>query len=129
MGNPLKPPTVLAALAIGPSLENSTRVIPAQDSVVAGTTYTLVLQDDGLWKRCTNGSAVTITIPPNSTVPLPVNSSIIFSQDGAGQVTLAAGAGVTLHSAGAKLASAAQYAVIQIFQNSANVWSVFGNLT
>ncbi len=55
MGNPLKPPTVLAALAIGPSLENSTRVIPAQDSVVAGTTYTLVLQDDGLRLRLVLG--------------------------------------------------------------------------
>lgn len=128
MSNPLPPPTVVPGLAVGPSRENSTRVIPAKDSVVAGTTYTLVLQDDGLWKRCTNAAAVTITIPPNSSVAFPVNSAVIFSQDGAGQVTIAAGAGVTLHSAGGLVATSAQYAVVQIFQNTANVWTLFGSL-
>lgn len=128
MGNPLPPVTVVPALAVGSPPVNAVRLIPAKDSVIAGTTYTFVLADDGLWKRCTNASAVALTIPPHSDVALPLNSTIIVSQDGAGAVTIVAGAGVTLNAAGGKVATAAQYGVCQLFQNTLNVWTLFGNL-
>lgn len=129
MANPLPRPTVLTALAIGPASNSAVRVIPPSVDLISGTTYTLVLSDDGLWKSCTNGSAVTLTIPPNSSVGFPLYSSVIIEQAGAGTVTITAGAGVTIQSAGSLVNTNGQYAVVQIFQKSTDVWSLFGNLT
>lgn len=128
MARPLPPPTVVSALAIGPSLGTATRVIPPVVSAESGTTYTMILLDDGLWKQFTAATAVTVTIPPNSSVAFPINAGIIIQQYGAGQVTIVAGAGVTLQSAGGLVATAAQYAVCQAFQVATNTWVLFGNL-
>lgn len=124
MGNPLPPPTVLTALAIGPNLESSVRVIPPSDSPIPGTAYQLVLDDDGLWKRTTNSGAVTVTVPPHSAVPIPVNSSILISQGGSGAVTVAAGAGVTLNASGGTLATTSEFEVIRLFQNTLDNWTL-----
>jgi hypothetical protein len=64
-----------------------------------GTSYTLVLTDNGKDVRCTNAAAVTLTVPPNSSVAFPVGSVVLFSQGGAGAVTATAGVGVTLRAA------------------------------
>ncbi len=64
-----------------------------------GTSYTLVLGDNGKDVRCTNAGAITLTVPPNSTVAFPIGSVVLFSQGGAGIVTATAGSGVTLRTA------------------------------
>lgn len=63
-----------------------------------GTSYTLVLADAGKDVRCTNASAITLTVPPNSSVAFPIGTVILFSQGGAGVVTATAGSGVTLRT-------------------------------
>jgi len=65
----------------------------------SGTTYTLVLTDAGKDVRCTNASAITLTVPPNSSVAFAIGTVVLFSQGGAGAVTASAGAGVTLRAA------------------------------
>jgi hypothetical protein len=60
----------------------------------AGTSYTLALTDAGKLIRCSNASAIALTVPPNSAVALPIGTQILFSQDAAGVVTAAAGSGV-----------------------------------
>ena len=94
-----------------------------------GTTYTTVLTDDGKLITCSNASAISVTIPPNSSVAYGIGTQINFAQLGAGQVTLVAGAGVTLNSAGAKLKLNAQYAVATCVKTGANEWFVVGNLS
>lgn len=95
---------------------------------ISGTTHTCDADDLDAHLRCTNGSAVAMTIPPNASVAYPVNAVIEFEQAGAGQVTLVAGAGVTLNSRGGLLASAGQFAVLFAKKVATNTWTVGGDL-
>jgi C4-dicarboxylate-specific signal transduction histidine kinase len=93
-----------------------------------GTTYTTVLTDDGKLITCSNASAIALTIPPNSSVAYGIGTQINIAQLGAGTVTITAGAGVTLNSAGTKLKTDAQYAVATCVKTDTNTWFVVGNL-
>ena len=93
-----------------------------------GTTYTTVLADDGKLITCDNGSPIALTIPPNGTVAYGIGTQINVMQLGAGQVTITAGAGVTLNSAGSKLKTQAQYAVATCCKIGTDTWVVIGNL-
>ena len=94
-----------------------------------GTTYTTVLTDDGKLITCSNASAIALTIPPNSSVAYGIGTQINIAQLGAGQVTITAGAGVTLNSSGAKLKLKDQYAVATCVKTDTNTWFVVGNLS
>jgi hypothetical protein len=63
-----------------------------------GTTYTLVAGDLNDLVTLNNASAITLTVPPSV---FSANDVINISQIGAGQVTFAQGAGVTINSTGA----------------------------
>ena len=93
-----------------------------------GTTYTTVLADDGKLVTCDNAASIALTIPPNSSVAYGVGTQINIAQLGAGTVTITAGAGVTLNSAGAKLKTDAQYAVATCVKTDTDTWFVVGNL-
>lgn len=73
----------------------------------------------------TSGSAITATIPADI---FPIDYVLTGVQLGAGAVTFAAGAGVTLNSNGSKVATNGQYAVASAKQIADNVWLLFGNL-
>lgn len=94
----------------------------------AGTAYTFVAKDAGKLVQFTNAGAINATIPPNSVRAFPTGTVLTWEQDGAGQVTLLAGAGVTLRSAGGKVATAAQYAVASAIKIAINTWLLTGNL-
>jgi C4-dicarboxylate-specific signal transduction histidine kinase len=94
-----------------------------------GTTYTTVLADDGKLITCSNASAIALTIPPNSSVAYGIGTQINIAQLGAGQVTITAGAGVTLNSEGSKLKLKGQYAVGTCVKTDTNTWFVVGNLS
>jgi len=95
-----------------------------------GTSYTLGLSDAdfGLMLTLSNASAITLTVPNESSVNFPVGSSINFTQLGAGQVTVAAASGVTINSQGAKMKTTGTYAVGSLIKMSSNNWLLFGNL-
>jgi hypothetical protein len=93
-----------------------------------GTTYTTVLGDDGKLVTCDNAAAIALTIPPNSSVAYGIGTQINIMQLGAGQVTITAGSGVTLRSAGSKLKTNAQYAVATCCKIATDTWVVIGNL-
>lgn len=95
---------------------------------ITGTAYTLTSADPGRYLQTTNGSAVAITVPPDSDLALPIGAMVTVEQKGAGQFTWTAGAGVTLNSASAKVASAAQFAVSSAVKVAANTWTLMGNL-
>ena len=94
-----------------------------------GTTYTVVLADDGKLVTCDNAASIALTIPPNSTAAFGIGTQINIMQLGAGQVTITAGAGVTLRSAGSKLKTNAQYAVATCCKIATDTWVVIGNLS
>ena len=93
-----------------------------------GVTYTTVLGDDGKLVTCDNGSAIALTIPPSSSVNYGIGTQINIMQLGAGQVTITAGVGVTLRSAGTKLKTKEQYAVATCCKIATDTWVVIGNL-
>jgi len=93
-----------------------------------GTTYTLVLTDSAKFVTLSNASAITATIPPNSSVAFPIGTQVNLMQLGAGQVTVAAGAGVTLRSAGSLVKTSAQYAVATALKIASDEWVLIGNL-
>ena len=91
-----------------------------------GTTYTLVIGDVGEYVTLNNASAITLTVPD---AVFSAGDTVNVIQLGAGQVTITAGAGVTLNSQGAKLKLAGQYAAATILFTSASTAVVFGNLS
>ena len=93
-----------------------------------GTTYSVVLSDDGKLLTCDNAASIAVTIVPNSSVAFGIGTQINIMQLGAGTVTITAGAGVTLNSDGAKLKTNAQYAVATCAKIATDTWVVVGNL-
>ena len=93
-----------------------------------GTTYSVVLSDDGKLLTCDNAASIAVTIVPNSSVAFGIGTQINIMQLGAGTVTITAGAGVTLQIAGSKLKTDAQYAVATCAKIATDTWVVVGNL-
>lgn len=93
-----------------------------------GTTYTLVAGDLGKWVTLSNASSITLTVPPSV---FATGNIINIQAIGAGQVTLAQGAGVTITSTGATASSPAlrvQYSAATIICTGSNTFTVVGDL-
>ena len=96
-----------------------------------GTTYTFVLADDGKFVTASNASAITVTIPPISSEAYPVGAQLSIVQKGAGQVTFAQGAGVTIRSTGATATAPklrVQYSSATCVHEGSDVWYVVGDI-
>ncbi len=104
----------------------------ARFTTIASTTqsgnYTFALGDAGTCVEGTSSSAQTFTIPPHTTAAFLVGSVMEVFQFGSGQITIVAGAGVTILSDGAKVATGGQYATISLRQRATNVWVLSGDL-
>jgi len=92
-----------------------------------GTTYTAVSGDAGKLVTLNNASAVTVTIPPNSSVAYDVGTVLDFCQIGAGQVTIAEGSGVTVNANPTKKARV-QYSVLSCIKIATDTWVLTGDL-
>ena len=95
-----------------------------------GTTYTLVAADAS-YKLVTasNAAAITVTVPPSI---FTAGDVINLQQIGAGQVTFAQGAGVTITSTGATATAPklrAQYSACTIICTASNTFTVIGDLS
>ena len=103
-------------------------VAPLAINAQTGTTYTFVLADAGKMVTSSNGSTQTLTVPPNSSVAYATGTQIIVAALGAGAVTVAAGAGVTLRSKDDALEIGGQYAAASCVKVATDEWLVFGAL-
>jgi hypothetical protein len=74
----------------------------ATTGTTSGATYTLALADANNIVTTTNTSGVTVTVPASV---FGAGDNITILQDAAGQVTFAAGSGVTIVSTGATTAA------------------------
>ena len=96
-----------------------------------GTSYTFVLADDGKFLTASNASAITVTIPPIGSVAYPVGAQLNIIQKGAGQVTFAQGAGVTIRSTGATATAPklrVQYSSATAVHEGSDIWYVVGDI-
>jgi hypothetical protein len=125
---------VTADLTTAQTLTNKTLTSPLINLGVnpqTGTTYTTVLADNGKIITQTNASAITTTIPPFSSVAYPVGAQLNFVQYGAGQVTFAQGAGVTIASTGATATAPklrAQYSSATAICVAQDSWFIAGDI-
>ena len=93
-----------------------------------GTTYTLVLADQGKLVEMSNASAITLTVPLNSSVAYPTGTQINLLQTGAGQVTVAGAGGVTVNATpGLKLR--AQWSSATLVKRGTDTWVLLGDLS
>lgn len=90
--------------------------------------YTLVLSDQGGIVQMNSGSAQTLTVPPNSSVAFPIGTVIVIVQLGAGALSVAAGAGVTIN-ANPGLNFGGRYAQATLYKRATDTWVLAGNLT
>lgn len=94
-----------------------------------GTSYTFVLSDSGKWFRFSNSSAVTVTVPPHSSVAFPSGTQFDGIAAGTGAVSFAAGSGVTINSFLSNKKLAGQYAGFTLVQSDTiDTWDLVGNL-
>jgi hypothetical protein len=91
----------------------------------SGTTYTLVLGDAGDYIQTTSSTAVTITVPLQSSVTWAADTEIYFEQNNTGQITLVGASGVTINSS-ETLKSFARYSVLALKRVAENVWTLTG---
>ena len=96
-----------------------------------GTTYTFVLADNGKLVTLSNASAITATVPLNSSVAYATGAIINIQQIGAGQVTIEGASGVTITSTGATATTPktrAQYSAASIVKTGTDSWTVIGDI-
>jgi len=94
-----------------------------------GTSYSLVASDQDKLVTLSNAAAITLTVPPSV---FSAGQLINIQQIGAGQVTLAAGSGVTITSTGATSAAPklrAQFSAATVVCTAANTFTVIGDLS
>ena len=89
-----------------------------------GTTYTIVSGDAQTTVMVNNGAGTTVTIAD----VLSPGERIDFVQKGAGAITFAADAGVTLNSADSLLNSSGQYVGVTVICEATNTYYLIGNL-
>ncbi|WP_119271419.1 hypothetical protein [Taklimakanibacter deserti] len=92
-----------------------------------GTTYTFALTDKGRLVSGSNASAITWTVPPNSSVAFPVKSKIDWWQKGIGRITFTQGAGVTLRPAN-NYKARTQYSAGSLIKIATDEWLLIGDI-
>jgi hypothetical protein len=93
-----------------------------------GTTYTFDLDDADSVVEFDNGSAITVTIPPNSSVAFPIGTFIELHQIDAGTVTVSPDTGVNLLSRASMVDLAGQEAVAGIRKVATDTWRLTGDI-
>jgi hypothetical protein len=92
-----------------------------------GETYTLALADAGKLVRGNRATAITITVPKNTTVDFPLNTVITIEQMAAGQITVAGATDVTVNAFNGRK-TGGQYAAVQIVKVGTNTWTLYGGV-
>lgn len=96
---------------------------------IADTAYTPDENDVGSLMLFQSASPTTLTIPPDASLRLPVGATLSAMQGGAGAVTIAAGAGVTLNRVdGYQAKTWKRWATVHLYKIAENVWVLGGEL-
>ena len=98
----------------------------ANVEVISATSYTISEADDGKVLWFTAATAVTVTMPGTTALPMGTNIEGAIIQAGTGTVTVQGDAESSIAAEGGLVASAAQYAPMSFFRQAANLWWLGG---
>lgn len=98
--------------------------IPMTDDTTTTPLSGVGLSDANRWYNCDNASAITATIPANSSVAFPVGTVFAFHQQGAGAVTVVVTTDTLRQPFGD--ATAAQYSTIFATKTGTTEWTITG---
>lgn len=103
--------------------------VPATGDIVRPTRVTtaaspvLTLTDIGGVIEANRATAITLLVPTNANVPIPIGTEIEIVQMGAGPVTVVGDTGVVVNASnGASPATSGQYEALTIRKSTANGW-------
>jgi hypothetical protein len=123
---------LVTASASGVAFSDGTQIaegVPSRTVIIqrsASNTLSGVERDDLI--EMASASAMTLTIPTDSTFNFPIGTSIDVLQTSTGQVTIAGAGGVTVNGTpGLKLRT--QWSSCTLFKRAANTWVVMGDLS
>ncbi|HWJ40785.1 MAG TPA: hypothetical protein VNT29_06615 [Candidatus Limnocylindrales bacterium] len=106
---------------------SSTTAFARQMFALTGASNTLAASHAGKVGTVSHTATATVTVPPNSSVAYPINTEITLVQIGAGQLTLAQGAGVTIRTAETLLARK-QWSWLTIKKVATDEWYLTGDI-
>lgn len=95
--------------------------LPVNTQSSSSTTYTFALADDARLTAATSASAMTFTIPPQSSVVWTANDILRVVNYGAGALTIVGGAGVTVTNTATTIA---QYQSAAAIRTAENAWTL-----
>lgn len=91
--------------------------------------YTLAAGDEGKFIQYNSATAGSFTIPPDASWAADIGTFVNLHQLGTGQLTIAAGAGVTIRSVNNHTKLVQQMSVATIVKVDANIWLLAGDIT
>lgn len=110
--------------------ETGPRGLVIEDVIEETTSRTLNIDDASGIIYANSSSALTFTIPNDSSVDFPIPSTIHFARNGTGSVTIANEGGVTVRIRnGFTNTLAVQYSIASATKIAANTWYLYGDLT
>jgi hypothetical protein len=134
--------TMTGPLVLSDNATTALQAVPKQqlDAAIAGvnifsinaqtgTTYTLALTDTSKLITLNNASAITVTVPANSSVAFSIGTQINCIQTGAGKVTFSPASGVTINSKAGNKSISAQWVGVSLIKTDTDVWVLLGDLT
>jgi hypothetical protein len=128
----LETETLLVKVGNGTTTWNNLTYINSFPAVIrnaqTGTSYTPILGDAGKMIEISNTSAITLTVPLNSSVAFPEGTQINILQTNTGQITVVGAGGVTVNgNPGLKIR--AQWSLATLIKRSENAWVLVGDVT
>ena len=114
--------TVLSAAALDSAFNQ------VEINAQTGTSYPLILSDQGKLVTLNNASAIALTVPLNNTVAFPTGTQIGLLALGTGQVTVAGASGVTVNATpGLKIRT--RYSMAVLIKIDTNSWVLAGDVS
>jgi hypothetical protein len=90
--------------------------------------YVLATHDSGKVVKMDSSTSVVVTLPSNTTAPLPIGSVITIVQTGTGEVSFTEDTGVTIRSKNSYKKLNTQYSGAQVVKLDTNIWLLIGDI-
>lgn len=115
------------AQSLGADMKAALRGRYTSVTTVTAATYTPTLADEGRLILLDRASAITVTLPSDAALAMPVGATIDFLVINTGLATFAPGAGATVDGT-PSLTTRAQWSAVTAIKRAASSWVVVGDL-